>query len=108
MCGGAPAPRAGCRRRELSIAYHRLTGPGNKPKRGKAAEWDAALTALAPVADECARHKVDWRGEALGHRATGTALRSLAAVWRHGSAAGDDRTAADCAGELEALLAGPA
>jgi hypothetical protein len=35
-----------------------------------------------------------------------SSLTALAARWHQGSAAGDDRTAADCADELEALLAG--
>lgn len=45
----------------------------------------------------------NWRRDAKGIRATAAALVT---TWRQGSAAGDDRTAADCADELEACLAG--
>ena len=93
--------RAECRRRELSIAYHRLDNRG-KPKRGKDAEWHAALEALAPVADECARLKVDWRAEALAWRAKATTPPTLPADLRGLLdalvAAQDARDAADVPG----------
>ena len=73
--------RVECRRRELSIAYYRLDDRG-KPKRGKDAEWHAALEALAPVADECARLKVDWRAEALDWRSKATAPPAIPADLR--------------------------
>lgn len=56
--------RAECNRRALSIAYYRVSHRG-RPLKGKGAEFQAALDALLPVEDDCARHAVDWRTRAL-------------------------------------------
>jgi hypothetical protein len=53
--------RVGCDRKAASIAYERAGGTKRAPV--------AAFDRMATTADDCAKHRVDWRGEALASRA---------------------------------------
>ena len=102
----APAPANGPAIWDLVIADMRARDAVGVERYGRRLRAGDGRNHLVDAYQEALDLAVYLRQEIEERNDLATGLRDLATTWRQGSADGDDRTAADCADELEALLAG--